>query len=371
MRLVIFINSMDSGGAERVTANLANAWVERGWEITLVTLWPQAVDFYTLHPGVKRIALNLYGISDNLAQGLWANLRRVGALRRVLRELRPDFVVGMMATAILVILAARGLPCRVIVSEHIYPPMLPLGRIWALLRRIAYPWAFRVTMLTTEGVRWLAENVPAAKGVVMPNPVLYPLPAGEPVLQPESVVPQGRKLLLAVGRLDVQKGFDLLLKCFATVAHQYPSWHLVILGEGSEKAALEQQVAALGLQDRAALPGRTGNVGDWYERADLYVMSSRFEGFPSTLAEAMAYGCPTVSYDCETGPRDIIRPGIDGLLVTPVGDIQALARALAQLMGDELERKRMAGNAAEVRERYSLARILGMWDELFKPGVTK
>ena len=364
MRLAIFINSLHAGGAERVTANLANAWAARGWEIVLVTLASQALDSYALHPGVKRVALDLASKSNNFAQALWGNFRRIRALRKVLRELRPDFVVGMMIGGILAILASRGLRCRVIVSEQIHPPMLPVGRIWDLLRRITYPWAFRVTMCTTEGLQWLQTNVPSAKGVVIPNPVTFPLPSGEPMLQPERVVPPGQQLLLAVGRLDRQKGFSILLDSFATLAPQYPSWHLVILGEGPDRAGLERQVATLGLRGRVTLPGRVGNVGDWYQRADLYVMSSRFEGFPNTLGEAMAYGCAAISYDCDTGPQDIIRPGVDGLLVTPVGDVGGLAR-------DELERKRMAARAIEVRGRYSLAQILNMWDELFSHGAVK
>src|SRR6266568_2491949 len=140
MRLAIFIHSMQGGGAERVSASLANAWAERGWEIALITLAPQALDFYALQPGVTRVALNLAGDSANPAQALWANFRRVRTLRRVLRELRPDVVLGMMTTGIIAILAARGLPCRVVVSERIHPPMLPVGRVWGLLRRITYPW---------------------------------------------------------------------------------------------------------------------------------------------------------------------------------------------------------------------------------------
>jgi glycosyltransferase involved in cell wall biosynthesis len=191
------------------------------------------------------------------------------------------------------------------------------------------------------------------------------LPIGEPALSPVRLVAPERKLLMAVGRLDVQKGFDVLLKTFVALAPRYPSWDLVILGEGPERAGLEQQVAAAGLQRRVWLPGRAGNVGDWYSRADLYVMSSRFEGFPNTLAEAMAHGCAAVSYDCDTGPREIIRHEYDGLLVTPVGDVPALSLALDRLMRDDVERERMAARAIEVRERFSMERILAKWDELF------
>ena len=152
---------------------------------------------------------------------------------------------------------------------------------------------------------------------------------------------------------------------FATLAKRYADWDLVILGEGPLRGALELQINALGLESRVYLPGGVGNVGDWYARADLYVMSSSFEGFPNTLVEAMAHGCAAVSYDCNTGPRDIIRDGEDGMLVNPVGDVAALTSALDQLMGDDERRERMAQKAVDVRERFSQASILAMWDELF------
>jgi glycosyltransferase involved in cell wall biosynthesis len=169
--------------------------------------------------------------------------------------------------------------------------------------------------------------------------VQYPLPVAEPVLAPESLISAERKLLLAVGRLDVQKGFDLLLESFAQLLSRYPTWDLVILGEGSQRTALADQLIRLGLQGRAKLPGLAGNIGDWYSRADLYVMSSRFEGFPNTLAEAMAHGCPPISFDCDTGPRDLIRHEYDGLLVEANGDVLALTQALDRLMGSEDQRK--------------------------------
>lgn len=186
-----------------------------------------------------------------------------------------------------------------------------------------------------------------------------------PVLPVEHFVPQDRRLLLAVGRLSVEKGFRDLLESFGTLAPQFLLWDLVILGEGPERPRLMQQVASEGLEHRVWLPGRAGNIGDWYERADLYVMTSRFEGFPNTLAEAMAYGCAAISYDCDTGPRDIIRHEQNGLLVTPVGDVPALIRALDRLMANDTERKQMAARAKEIRERYSMSGILKLWDGLF------
>lgn len=365
MRIIILIHSLGTGGAERVTANLVNYWAEKGWQITVVTLASRDQDFYALHPAVRRVALDEAGESHSLYAAVRNNLRRVAALRQVLREVRPAAAVGMMSSAgILLVMAAMFMPSiATIVSERIYPPMLPLGPMWRKLRQWTYPLATKATMLTTEGLDWLNKEIPGARGVVMPNPIPYPLPVSEPRLMPEAVIRPVRRLLLAVGRLDEQKGFDLLLTAFSNLAPANPGWDLVILGEGPLRQALEAQAEALGLRGRAYLPGRAGNVGDWYRRADLYVMSSRFEGFPNTLGEAMAHGCAAVSFDCDTGPRDIIRHDVDGLLV-PNGDAGALVDALGRLMADDALRQRLTSRAIEVRERFSIEKIAGMWEGL-------
>lgn len=366
MKLLIFIHSLNSGGAERVTANLANHWAGKGWDITVVTLAARGLDFYELHPAVKRIALELAGDSSNGLAGLVQNLRRVMALRRVLRQIKPDIALGMMTTAnVLLALAAWGLPqLRAVGSERIHPPQYPLGVLWEGLRRLSYGRLAAITALTRESAVWIKGYTGARRVPVIPNAVPWPLLLQAPRLCPNSVCPSERHLLLAVGRLDMQKGFDWLIESFSALAKKYADWDLVILGEGPQRLALQAQVRMAGLEQRVFFLGRAGNVGEWYERADLYVMSSRFEGFPNTLAEAMAHGLAAVSFDCDTGPRDIIRHETDGLLVPP-GDVAGLAAALGRLMSDAALRQRFAGRAVEARERFSMERIAGMWEELF------
>ena len=371
MQIVIFINSLSSGGAERVTANLANEWVMRGWDVTVLSLAHESLDFYKLHSKVQRIALNLANDSGNPVAAIYANVERVLAIRRTLKRIKPDIVFGVMSrSSVLAILASMRLGIPVIGTEHIYPPMNPENLFWDRMRKWTYPYAARVVMLTSEGLSWLDEKIPHARGAVIPNPVSFPLVASEPYLIPEKWVAPERRLLLAVGRLSEQKGFDYLLKAFSGLVAIYQDWDLVILGEGPLRESLESQIQTYGLEKRVYLPGRAGNVGDWYQRADLFVMSSRYEGFPMTLVEAMAYGCAVVSYDCDTGPRDIIREGVDGLLVGPVGDVSALASVLDQLMRDDGARERMGQMAIEIKTRYSLESILTMWNNLFADILT-
>jgi glycosyltransferase involved in cell wall biosynthesis len=365
MRLAVLIHSMHGGGAERVTSHLANAWAQRGWEVTIITFAASQPDFYPIHGAVKRIALNLASDSENLLRGISANLRRTSRLRSVLRDTRPDVLIAMMTTAAVTsILATRGLGCRVLVSERIHPKMMPLSWPWSTLRRVTYPLAQQVVMLSKQGLRWLETHIPGASGVVIPNPIPFPLAVSQPVIMPDSICAPLRKILLAAGRLDKQKGFSSLLEAFAELQPDCPHWDLVILGEGPERPALEAHAAALGVAARVRFPGLVGNIGDWYTRADLYVMSSKFEGFPNSLAEAMAHGCAAVSYDCDTGPSDIIEHEQSGLLVAPVGDVKALRQALNRMMSNDDERQLMATRALRVRQQFSMERVLGMWDDL-------
>ena len=362
--ILVFIHSLHGGGAERVAADLTARWAQSGRRVTLVTQAGPESDAYALHPAVRRVALGTAGASGGGLRGMAANLRRVAALRACLRRYRPDVVLGMMTTAsVLAVLAARGLPCRVIATEHTHPPSQRLAPLWLRLRRWAYPRADRVVALTGGTAQWLAEHVPGSRLAVIPNPVHWPLPVAEPRLQPPAR--EAGPMLLAVGRLHPDKGFDVLLRAYAQLAPAHPDWRLAILGEGGERAALQAQAEALGIADRVDMPGRAGNVGDWYARADLYVLSSRVEGLSNTLLESLASGVAAVAFDCETGPREIVRDGEDGVLVRPVQDPDALAQALSRLMSDPQARARMAARAVDVRERFAPGRILARWQAVF------
>lgn len=361
---MIVIHSLSGGGAERVAVEMCDYWLQQGCRVTLVTQSRPDTDAYPVPEGVDRRALGLAGSSSGAVAGMLANVRRVWALRRLIRKLRPQVVLGMMTTAsVLAVAAARGLPCRVIATEHTHPPSQDLPPFREKLRRWAYPRAHTVVALTSGTAQWLERHVPGAKVTVIPNSVRWPMEAGEPVLPPPPR--QGRRRLLAVGRLHPHKGFDVLLRAFAQLTDHFRDWDLVILGEGDEREALQQQIEASKLVDRVAMPGRVGNLADWYADSDLYVLSSRVEGLSNTLIEAMASGLPVVAFDCETGPREIIRNGIDGVLVTPVEDDDALAAHLADLMARPEWRGTLARRAIDVRDRFCTARVMAMWNQLF------
>ncbi|MBD3756418.1 MAG: glycosyltransferase [Gammaproteobacteria bacterium] len=223
-------------------------------------------------------------------------------------------------------------------------------------------------MQTDRGREWLRREVPYAHGTAIPNPCVFPLAESEPRIAPDDVMPAESHLLLAVGRLSEEKQFKLLVQTFSNLAPRFPHWNLAILGEGAERQAIEAQIAAAGLSGRIFLPGRVGNVSTWYDRADLYVMSSRFEGFPNSLLEALAYGLAAVSFDCATGPSDLIDDGVNGFLVPPTKGAAGLLERLALLMSNPDIRAEFATQAAVVRERYSISQVGENWDRVLGLG---
>lgn len=354
-RILFLVSSMQGGGAERVAALLCNHWAAQGHHVMLMPTFSGRGE--CLYPLDERVRLEY--LADRVvsrSRSMFNNLYRFIALRRVIAEIRPDVIVSFLPHVnVAAVLSAWRLRVPVVVSERTYPPAIQLGGSRAT----------GVVLQTQQALKWLEQCCPRARGQVIPNPVVYPLPFGKPVLEPASVVASTRRVVLAVGRLAEEKGFEQLLTAFGVLAPQYPEWELVILGEGLEREALEQQRERLGLNDRVHLPGRVGNLSDWYARADLYVMSSRFEGFPNTLVEAMAMGCPVIATDCESGPREIIRDGQNGLLV-PVEDDNALAQALLNLMGNAQLRLLLSSAALAVRERFSKQVIIRKWQTLIE-----
>lgn len=360
---MIVIHSLRGGGAERVAVDLSAYWQRLGYRVSLVTQMPSNTDIYTVPEGVGRHVMGTARDSGGGLQGAIANWRRVRRLRKLIKKLKPDCVLGMMTTAsVLAVMAAKGLGCRVIVSEHTHPPIQKLPESWQKMRRWAYPRAHAVVALTQGTARWLRDHVPGSRVVVIPNAVRWPLQEQEPVVP---VPDKGERLrLLAVGRLHPVKGFDLLIQAFAMVASYFPDWDLVIAGEGEERAALQKQIETAALQKRVQLVGRVGNIKDWYEQSDMYVLSSRSEGLSNTLLEAMASGLAVVAMDCDTGPREIIRDNIDGILVNPPEDADALAAHLSDLMARPLKRAALARRAVDVRDRFSVPIVMAQWERL-------
>lgn len=356
MNLLLVIYSLSCGGAERVLSSLANAWAERGYKVSVATM-DHSSPFYPLASSVRVFPLNVASESGGGTTSIAANIRRLVALRRCIRRVNPNLVVSFMTqTNVLSILAARDCRVPVVVCEHTDPRHQRMNLPWSALRIATYPFADAVTFLTSNVLRrwelWLA-----GKAQLMPNPVSVDASA-------QPVTPKHSRNLIAAGRLIELKGFDMLIEAFGAVAARHEDWGLTILGEGHMRSQLERQIEEAGLIGRVQLPGRVSNPHAWFAQSDLFVLSSRYEGLPCALCEAMACGTPAISFDCESGPADVIRDGIDGVLVPP-GNVGALADALDHLMTDTQARERLGSRAVEVRQRFGMQQVLERWDRLF------
>jgi GalNAc-alpha-(1->4)-GalNAc-alpha-(1->3)-diNAcBac-PP-undecaprenol alpha-1,4-N-acetyl-D-galactosaminyltransferase len=366
MHIVFVISSLNAGGAERIASVMANYWAEKGWDITILTMDDgNTPPFFWIDPSIKHYALCVAGESPNIVAGISQNLRRAQILRKEIAAINPQVVISFMdQTNVLTLLATVGMHLPVFVSEQIDPHCVSIGRIWELLRRLLYRHATFVVPQTERALYYFSPEI-QKRSRVIPNPVL--LPAGEELGDmPEDN--NKRKTIIAMGRLEHQKGFDILLRAFAKVAHKHFPWSLCIWGEGSLRGSLEALRGQLGLDSRVQLPGRTKHPLMVMKQADLFVLSSRYEGFPTVLGEAMASGCPVISFDCPSGPRELIRDGFDGVLV-PNGDIDALASVMDRLMTDECARLDLAVNAREVLARYGLEKIMTIWEEMIQDAV--
>jgi glycosyltransferase involved in cell wall biosynthesis len=277
------------------------------------------------------------------------------ALVRWLRSVRDGVIVGTRpALNLAVARFARPRVVRV-AQDHMnlasYRPGLrsAIGR-W-------YPRTDAVVTLTERD----AEQYRALLGV--DGPRILAIPNGVPDLGGHRTTLE-RPMVITAGRLVKQKGFDRLLPVWARVATERPGWKLEIYGAGTQERALRRQLSELGLEGRAELMGRTSQLFARMAEASLFVMTSRREGLPMVLLEAMGVGLPVVSYDCPTGPGDVIADGVDGYVV-PDGDEDALAARLLELMDDPATRRRMSAAALAKAADYDVRRLAGRWEELF------
>lgn len=360
MKISVLIHSVLTGGAERLAVSAANWWSRAGHDVSLVTFEDANNDAFQVREQVSRRHLKVPPFARGLAL---KNAARALALRQLLVYERPNACVAFASIPSAVLGVARtGLKLKAIGRLENHPPHLLTDRV-----RNTVMWnAFRnldvVVAQTERSANWALTQAPGLRVVAIPNPAFYPLVDARPRLDPAAAFLPDKKIVLAVGRLEKQKRFDRLIEAFSQATADKSDWVLAILGEGPLRDELYALSSRLKCQDRIKLLGKAGNMGDWYAAASIFALSSDFEGFPNALVEALAHGVPAVAVDCETGPREILRDGMDGFLSAPTVD--AMAEKLTNLMSQEPILKRFGQNAIDVRQRLSADRIFEQWDRI-------
>ena len=375
LRVVFIIDSLKLGGAERVLLRWADWCRAEGWQVLVITRHGSQRDAYPVPEGVERwVEPQLSAPLERL--GWFAFPWRLFALRQLLLRYRSDVVVGVTTLpAVKLLLASAGLSLRTVVSERNYPPAKPVSLPWRWLRRFTYPRADLHLVQTVTTGAWLREHCGVTRQRLLPNSVSWPLPDREPEVLPDDWLAADHPLILAAGTKAHQKGFDRLMPVFAELGRRSPNLHLALLGlapgryHGRDQQAELRQILADSpdLQRRLVLPGVSGSMARWYARATVFVLPSRYEGFPNVLLEAMAAGCACIASDCLTGPSDLIRHGENGLLLPPQATTDAWVDAIETLLVDSEYRRRLGARAATVRERYAPERLRRDFLEALRP----
>jgi glycosyltransferase involved in cell wall biosynthesis len=281
----------------------------------------------------------------------------------VVRFAKLDAVLAV-STVANIHLAQADIPRSVvrIGSEHGYSPHFPLPFHKEWFRRRAYPKLDAIVCPTKEAANLLSQTYPGARTLGIPNWLTWPLPKGDGSAG-AAIGRPGRRTFLACGRFDKLKGFSRLIAMFDGLKERLPNWDLVIVGDGEDRELLESQVAQAKLGGRVFFPGWVADMESVFRSADVFVFPSVSEGFALVLAEAMACGLPCVSYDCKVGPSEIIRDGVDGVLIL-VGDEAAFASAMLRLAEGETERSRLAAACPEILNRLSEDAIQPLWAQV-------
>lgn len=357
MKLLVVVPTLGRGGAERVVSLLTHEW-EKENDVVVVVL-DTGNQFYPV--GGRLLHLN-----SPASDSLWKQTSRVWSRERMLARIldaeQPDRVISFLEPANIPTAIAcyrRGFAGVLTTSVRNNPRALPW--YYRVIIRHLYPLGAEVVAVS-QGVAdalAVAGSALHRKLRAIPNPVDLQLierhasesPPEDPVFK--------QPYILAVGRLAHQKGYDRLIEAYAAGATSH-AVNLVIAGDGTERPRLEALAERLAVRGRVFLPGAFQNPFALMARAEAYVLSSRWEGWPNAMVEALACGCPVIAFDCPFGPREILQHDVTGLLV-PDGDTSALAAAIHQLLGDEALQRRLAKNGKESVRAFDVQKIAKHW----------
>ena len=372
MKLIYCIASVyNPGGMERVLLNKLR-WFARqgGYELMVVTTDQQGRDpFYEFPPEVQMVDLGINYSLDNTRAPLGKILsyfrkRRIHRVRltELLMRERADIVVSLYPSESSFIPDIRDGSKKVLELHYNKYFRLQYNRrgLLGLADRFRMRQDERIVRKFDRFVVLTRED--AGYWGALPNLAVIPN-AALPV--PEAIYNPKNRRVIAVGRLDYQKGFDRLLDAWALIPDEArEGWTLDIFGQGEWEQMLKEQAVRLGISDSARINRPTSKIFEEYARSAFLAMSSHYEGLPMVMIEAMACGLPVVSFDYPCGPKDIILNGENGLIV-PEGDVRALADAMAALMADAGLRQHMAEKAREVTGIYSEENVMSLWKQCF------
>jgi len=358
-KLCFVINSLEGGGAERVISNLANHFSSKDCSVTIICLNKAQVKYH-INERVKIVSLLERKDSHNSLNRIRYGFLTFYRLLVLLKKEKPNCTICFMTSANI----WAGLCCMILglpylVSERTTPDATLdqynkllqwfVFHIYRKSKAIVLP-AFGMF----NGFKRIKQFEKLHNFKTIYNPI-------HQFVKPNPGSVNNKPFILSVGRLSHEKGFDLLIDAYSRL--QPLEVDLLISGEGPERSALEAQIANLNLTGKVKLIGFKSNPQDYYAQASVFVLSSRNEGYPNALVEAMGMGCACVAMNCEFGPSEIINDGVNGFLVEQL-DVSALSLAIDKLLKNRDLKKQFSDKARLINETNSIERISANWEEL-------
>ena len=345
-KMFFYINTVGTGGAERVMVNLADFFSEKGYDVTLITSFPVEIE-YPVIPSVRRISLEDHRVEQSRIK---RNITRITNLRKICKEEKPNILISFMAEPnFRAVLATRGLPVKLLVSVRNDPNKEYAGIIGGIVGKVLLPMSDGCVFQTRDAQKWFPQRL-QKKSKIIYNAVkseFYKV-VREPVAGE----------IVTCGRLTEQKNHELLLRAFSKVVKVHPEATLKIYGDGKLKEQLQHKIIELDLNGKAVLMGATDDVVNALKTANVFVLSSDYEGMPNALMEAMAAGVPCVATDCPCGgPRELFGDTSKDRLV-PCGNEEILADKICEV----LDGKVIDENQKVCADAFRPEKVNRMWE---------
>ena len=356
MKKILFVNaSLTNGGSERVMVKLANYMSSfNGFNVAMISIIDDNIT-YKLNNNIK-----LYNLHEkkNCYNSKFSRIRKI---RNVVKKYKPDCVISFMYNInIYTLISCIGICNNVIVSERNNPHYR--SKITKLLEELFYSIFARKVVFQTEEVKNYYSKSIRNKSVVIPNPVD----------QVNSIYYNSEsKKIIAIGRLNKQKNFSLLIHAFSMFLSKYPDYNLFIYGDGDLRDDLISLCEKLKITNSVFFPGFVSDISDKFKDAHMYVSSSDFEGISNSMLEALSYGIPTISTDSAGGgAKSMIIDGVNGILV-PVNDENRLYEAMCIIAGDNEFANNISNNSYKLIKNYSIDKIFSKWNDLIEGDINE
>lgn len=362
MKILLINDQFESGGAARVACTMCNEFKSRGYDIVVVTDTVNNAVKYDLNKEIPLRDADFRTRSSATLSRIASLVRASKGIRKHLKKEKPDVVIAIQANAFIrTWIANIGLHNTIIAADHTSFAR-KMDFINTFTRHYLYKYAAGLSILTHRDEIILGNKYP--RKMVIYNPLTWEIKEGKTKRQ---------KTILAAGRFDIwkTKGFDLLLNVWGRISDIFPEWKLEIAGTGNDESVgvVKSMIQQNGIEKRVTLLGQVSDMKSLYARSGVFVLSSRIEGMPMVLLEAMSQGCPCVAFDVGGASSEMMVDG--GGIVVKDGDIEGLKNAIVELLQNDALRTSLSAKAITSSSRFSVDVFMSKWEELIKRTITK